>query len=136
MFTQYIYIEGRGLVDIREFKIFEKFTKLLDQGLPSESDNTELIVTTTEAVNLTKHKQQTLYNLINKGVFKEGTHYYKPSKGKLLWDKSALLSWLKNNGKELPVEKKPDNTEESRDHSKKGSTQPGRNTANKEFINI
>lgn len=41
-----------------------------------------------------KYKKQTIYNLIHRKVFVQGTHYLKPSAKKLLFKWSEIRAWL------------------------------------------
>ena len=47
-----------------------------------------------ELLEITKYKKQSIYNLINRGVFVKGVHFLKPSSRKLVFRYSAIMDWL------------------------------------------
>jgi predicted DNA-binding transcriptional regulator AlpA len=47
-----------------------------------------------ELLEITKYKKQSIYNLINRGVFVKGVHFLKPSSRKLIFRHSAIMDWL------------------------------------------
>ena len=64
----------------------------------------EEYLTVREVSQRTKFAQQSLYNLIHKGTFLEGKHYFKPTRKKILFVWSEVLSWLKGTGDTNPIE--------------------------------
>ena len=44
-----------------------------------------------------KFSTQAIYNLIHKGTFINGIHYYKPSSKKILFKLSAIQKWIEGN---------------------------------------
>ncbi len=66
-------------------------------------DKSDEYLTTKELGLRIKYATQTIYNMISKGVFIEGQHYIKPSKGKLLFIWSAINAWLEGESKPEPV---------------------------------
>ena len=50
-----------------------------------------------------KFTQQSIYNMIHRGVFIKGTHYIKPSRKKVLFLWTAVYAWLESPG-EVTVE--------------------------------
>ena len=47
-----------------------------------------------ELLEISKYKKQSIYNLINRGVFIKGVHFLKPSSRKLIFRHSAIMNWL------------------------------------------
>lgn len=47
-----------------------------------------------------KYARQTIYNMINKGIFIQGTHFIKPSRKKVLFKWSAVQEWMEVSSKE------------------------------------
>ena len=71
----------------------------------------EEYLTVREVSQRTKFAQQSLYNLIHKGAFIQGVHYYKPSRKKVVFLWSAVLAWMKGtedaNSTEVPLVPSP-----------------------------
>lgn len=57
-------------------------------------------LTTSEASHMYKFPEQTLYNLIHKGVLVKGIHYFKPVPKKILFSKEAMKRWVESSGEE------------------------------------
>ena len=38
---------------------------------------------------------KTIYNLVSQGVLKEGTHYFKPTRRKLIFHWPAMEQWIR-----------------------------------------
>ena len=57
-------------------------------------------LTTSEASHIFKFPEQTLYNLIHKGVLVKGIHYFKPVPKKILFSKEAMKRWVESSGEE------------------------------------
>ena len=84
--------------------------------------NNEIYLTVKELSEKIKYSQQSIYNMIHKGVFIKDTHYVKPSRKKVLFLWTAVHAWL-----ESP-------TEETVEIQK--TTQTKTNQTNKSLINI
>lgn len=57
-------------------------------------------LTTSEASKIFKFPEQTLYNLIHKGILIKGIHYFKPVPKKILFSKEAMKRWVESSGEE------------------------------------
>lgn len=55
----------------------------------------KIYLTVEEACELTRYQRRTLYNKISMGVFREGEHYVKPSRRRVLFVRTALEDWLR-----------------------------------------
>jgi hypothetical protein len=68
----------------------------------------------------TKYAVQTIYNKVNKGIFKLDVHYVKPSSGRLLFKWAAVREWLEGRSDENSsdagrcIEAKSDDSEKGR----------------------
>ena len=51
-------------------------------------------ITVEELCRRTKYSRQSIYNMINKNIFKLNQHYYKPTPKKILFIWSAIEIWL------------------------------------------
>jgi hypothetical protein len=49
----------------------------------------------TELCARIRYAPKSIYNMISQGVFKEGTHYFKPTKRKLLFSWPAMEQWIR-----------------------------------------
>ncbi len=56
--------------------------------------NFDEYLTTKELCERIKFKTQSIYNKIHRGELVEGTHFLKPSRRKLLFRWSAMMTWL------------------------------------------
>jgi hypothetical protein len=52
-------------------------------------------VSITEFCERTNYAPKSVYNMVSQGVFKEGTHYFKPTKRKLLFFWPAIEQWIR-----------------------------------------
>ena len=55
-----------------------------------------------ELCTLTSYAPKSVYNMISQRVFREGVHYFKPTKRKLLFFWPAVEAWIREgyNGRE------------------------------------
>jgi hypothetical protein len=44
-----------------------------------------------------KYTEQSIYNLINKNIFIQGVHYYKPTPKKILFKWGSIINWIEGN---------------------------------------
>jgi predicted DNA-binding transcriptional regulator AlpA len=58
----------------------------------------EEYLTVDELCQKTKYARQSVYNMINRNIFKLNEHFYKPTPKKILFKTSAIESWLTGNG--------------------------------------
>jgi predicted DNA-binding transcriptional regulator AlpA len=58
--------------------------------------NNEIYLTVKELSEKIKYSQQSIYNMIHKGIFIKGTHYIKPSRKKVLFLWPAVHAWLES----------------------------------------
>jgi predicted DNA-binding transcriptional regulator AlpA len=68
-------------------------------------------LTVKELSDKIKFSQQSIYNMIYKGVFIKGTHYIKPSRKKVLFLWTAVHAWLESPGGETVEIQKTTKTE-------------------------
>ena len=54
----------------------------------------EEYLTVDELCQKTKYARQSVYNMINRNIFKLNEHFYKPTPKKILFKTSAIESWL------------------------------------------
>lgn len=73
--------------------------------------NDETYLTVEELSEKIKYSQQSIYNMIHKGVFIKGTHYIKPSRKKVLFLWTAVHTWLESPKEETVEIQKPLHTE-------------------------
>ena len=70
-------------------------------------NNDEMYLTVKELSEKIKYSQQSIYNMIHKGVFIKGTHYIKPSRKKVLFLWTAVHTWLESPKEETVEIQKP-----------------------------
>lgn len=70
-------------------------------------NNDEIYLTVKELSEKVKYSQQSIYNMIHKGVFIKGTHYIKPSRKKVLFLWTAVYAWLESPKEETVEIQKP-----------------------------
>jgi len=58
----------------------------------------EEYLTVDEVCQKTKYARQSVYNMINRNIFKLNEHFYKPTPKKLLFKASAIEAWLTGDG--------------------------------------
>jgi len=58
----------------------------------------EEYLTVDELCQKTKYARQSVYNMINRNIFKLNEHFYKPTPKKILFKSSAIESWLTGDG--------------------------------------
>jgi len=64
--------------------------------MPTEDRlQTKDYVTIKEMCERTSYAPKSVYNMVSQGVFKEGTHYFKPTKRKLLFFWPAIEQWIR-----------------------------------------
>jgi len=59
-----------------------------------KGDQVEEFLTVDEFCRKTKYARQSVYNMINKNIFKLNEHFYKPTPKKILFKTSAIELWL------------------------------------------
>ena len=72
-----------------------------------ETNNNEMYLTVKELSDKVKYSQQSIYNMIYKGIFIKGTHYIKPSRKKVLFLWTAIHDWLESPKEETVEIQKP-----------------------------
>lgn len=55
----------------------------------------ESLMTTSEVALTTRFSPKTIYNKIYDGTLREGVHFYRPTKRRLLFRRVAIMCWLK-----------------------------------------
>jgi len=58
----------------------------------------EEYLTVDELCQKTKYARQSVYNMINRNIFKLNEHFYKPTPKKILFKSSAVEAWLTGGG--------------------------------------
>jgi predicted DNA-binding transcriptional regulator AlpA len=69
--------------------------------------NDETYLTVKELSEKIKYSQQSIYNMIHKGIFIKGTHYIKPSRKKVLFLWTEVHAWLESPKEENVEIQKP-----------------------------
>jgi hypothetical protein len=103
MITQNIVKDDLTLVDVKEVGIYKMFHQLLNQ-VPQPTTDEERFIGVKELCKRLSIAQQTAYNRTGSGVWVEGVHFFKPTRGKLLFKWSAMLEWTKASEQISPTE--------------------------------
>jgi hypothetical protein len=62
--------------------------------MPTEAHENDYI-SITELCDRITYAPKSVYNMVSQGIFKEGTHYFKPTPRKLLFFWPAIEEWIR-----------------------------------------
>jgi predicted DNA-binding transcriptional regulator AlpA len=65
-----------------------------EKAMPS-TDHMKNYLSITELCERTSYARKSVYNMVSQGIFKEGTHYFKPTQRKLLFFWPAVEAWIR-----------------------------------------